>query len=416
MRCKAVSLLPLLSLILLSPVRAEVVTAVSPPQAAVVPGAAAPVDVFFLNTGAAATGVDLPVAIPCRLTAGGRTHDATLRRTSAAPARGTILAAGAFARATYALQVPPGVAAGPAVLELDRPGAPRTVLLVQAPAEVEVKRSANGAALPGVAGGNRNEPVAPTAKRGDSGIAQWVPGRFSGHEPIYFIYGTDQPNVKFQVSFKYQVLNPEGSLVQALPALGGVHLAYSQTSFWDLEGESKPFFDNSYRPEVLWSADDLRLEATPSVVSRLGLQVGLQHESNGRAGDDSRSMNTVYVRPTLTFGDADGDGLFLTVAPKLFAYVGDVDDNPDIKDYRGYGELRTVVGWQEGLQLSTLARLGDDWDKGSLQFDLSCPLRELSGRNADLYLHAQYFNGFGESLLNYNESTSVFRLGVSLVR
>ena len=195
-----------------------------------------------------------------------------------------------------------------------------------------------------------------------------------------------------------------------------MHVAYSQTSFWDLEGESKPFFDNSYRPELLWSADDLRLKMTPSVVSRLGMQAGLQHESNGKEGADSRSLNIAYIRPSFTFGDAKGDGLFLTFAPKAFAYIGDIGDNPDIKDYRGHFELRGIVGWQEGLQLSTIGRVGDDWDKGSVQFDLSYPLRKVFAGNIDLFLHAQYFNGFGESLLEYNESTSAFRLGVSLVR
>ena len=124
----------------------------------------------------------------------------------------------------------------------------------------------------------------------------------------------------------------------------------------------------------------------------------------------------MYERPTFTYGDSDGDGLFLTVAPKGFVYVGSDEDNPDIADYRGHVELRTILGWQAGLQLSALGRLGDDWDNGSVQFDLSYPLREVLGGNVDLFLHAQYFNGFGESLLEYDESSSSFRLGVSLVR
>ena len=114
---------------------------------------------------------------------------------------------------------------------------------------------------------------------------------------------------------------------------------------------------------------------------------------------------------------AHADGWFATLAPKLQAYVIGFDDaNADITDYRGFGELSLIFGKRNGLQLRTTARIGDDWDKGSLQLDLSYPIGPLVGNNLDLYLHAQYFNGFGESLLQYDESTSIFRVGLSIVR
>ena len=72
---------------------------------------------------------------------------------------------------------------------------------------------------------------------------------------MYFLYGTNDPSIKFQVSLKYQIFNPKGSWAQAAPWIEGFHLAYTQTSFWDIAGESKPFFDSSYRPELLWLYD-----------------------------------------------------------------------------------------------------------------------------------------------------------------
>jgi hypothetical protein len=80
----------------------------------------------------------------------------------------------------------------------------------------------------------------------ESGLAEFA-RHFSAHEPIYFLAGTEPPNVKFQFSFKYAVANPEAPLVKSFPALAGVNLAYSQTSLWDTSKESAPFFDNSYR-------------------------------------------------------------------------------------------------------------------------------------------------------------------------
>jgi outer membrane phospholipase A len=236
---------------------------------------------------------------------------------------------------------------------------------------------------------------------------------FSGHEPIYFLAGTKAPNVKFQVSFKYAVANPEAPLVKKFPALEGINLAYTQTSLWDTSDESAPFFDSSYKPEVLWSD-----EYIPALSRRgaygLGLQFGMQHESNGKGGLDSRSLNIAYVRPVFTLGDPRD--FRLTVAPRVFTYLGGQGDNEDIENYRGYADLRAKVGWRDGLELSALGRLGDDWDRGSIQLDLTYPLRKLFFGNLDVYLDVQGFYGHGESLLGYNRRTSALRFGIAVVR
>jgi outer membrane phospholipase A len=238
---------------------------------------------------------------------------------------------------------------------------------------------------------------------------------------MYFLVGPDEPNAKFQISFKYRILNEEAPLVDAVPPLGGLYFAYSQTSFWDLESASSPFFDNSYRPELMVSYADLLRDRRAGPLRQLGLDAGIQHESNGQDGADSRSVNFLYVRPTFTFGAAPHDDprfgrLFVSVSPRLHAYFGSDDDNPDIEEFRGYGDLRVTLGERNGLQLAATGRLGNDWDKGSLQLDLSYPLRPLLRNNGDVFLHGQFFTGYGESLLLYDESDTTFRVGVSLVR
>jgi outer membrane phospholipase A len=141
----------------------------------------------------------------------------------------------------------------------------------------------------------------------------------------------------------------------------------------------------------------------------------VQHESNGRDEEDSRSLNIAYVRPAVTFGDPEG--LFVTFAPRVYTYIGGQDAaNADIEDYRGHTDLRLIAGDRNGLQLAVIGRVGDDWDKGSVQFDLSYPTRKLLGGNIDMYLHAQYFTGYGESLLEYDRYSNRFRLGFSIVR
>ena len=246
----------------------------------------------------------------------------------------------------------------------------------------------------------------------DSALAEFF-AHFSGHEPIYFLAGPDAPNVKFQFSFKYAVLNPDAPLVQTFPALAGVNIAYTQLSLWDTSEESAPFFDSNYRPEVLWSDEYIPAWSRPGTYG-LGLQFGVLHESNGRSSPDSRSLNVAYVRPIFTIGDVHD--FHVTVAPRFQMYLGGQGDNEDIEDYRGYGDLRVTAGWRRGLEVSTLARVGDDWDRGSVQVDVTYPLNKLLFRNFDVYLDVQGFYGYGESLRDYNRSDKVLRVGVAVVR
>ena len=266
--------------------------------------------------------------------------------------------------------------------------------------------------------------------RVEAGLAEFLSARFHAHEPIYFLSGPLNPNTKFQVSLKYQLFASGGDVDRVAPWASDLFVAYSQTSFWDIGGDSSPFFDSSYRPEFLYQLGPraVRDVAWLPGVTRFDLQAGLRHESNGRDGAESRSLNIAYVSPILTFGDdgvvhgaADAPGgqprdFFVAVAPRLWTYLTDNDDNPDIYRYRGYGDLRLVAGWRGGFQAAFTARLGNDFDKGSLQVDLSYPLQKLAIRDLGMYLHGQFFTGYGESLIEYDESTTSFRLGVSLVR
>ena len=228
----------------------------------------------------------------------------------------------------------------------------------------------------------------------DSALAEFF-AHFSGHEPIYFLAGPDAP------------------LVQTFPALAGVNIAYTQLSLWDTSEASAPFFDSNYRPELLWSDEYIPALSRQGLYG-MGLQFGVMHESNGRSDLESRSLNVAYVRPIFTFGDVHD--FHVTVAPRFQVYLGGQGDNEDIEDFRGYGDLRVTAGWRRGLQVSTLARLGDDWDRGSVQVDVTYPLSRLLWRNFDVYLDVQGFYGYGESLIQYNHRDKVLRVGVAVVR
>ena len=255
----------------------------------------------------------------------------------------------------------------------------------------------------------------------EGGLVEFLADRFSPHEPMYFIWGPDDPQVKFQVSLKYQFFTPDGDLAKAVPWISNFYVAYTQQSFWDNREPSGPFFDSSYRPELLWLHEqpDANWSWLPAL-SRFDLHLGLQHESNGKSGPDSRSVNIAYVRPVFTFGHGGGsrgaEKFFVTVSPRVWGYLYRLDENPDIDEYRGYGDLRVIVGWRDGLQLSTNYRPGKDWDTPALELNLSHPLRKITGGSVDMYIYAQYFTGYGESLIGYDERGDSFRIGLALVR
>lgn len=249
---------------------------------------------------------------------------------------------------------------------------------------------------------------------GTFGLEEFIQ-HFAPYEPMYFIGGGQAPNIKFQISIRYRILTPGGPLATQHPWLRGFNFAYSQTSFWDWSHPSTPFFfDNSYRPEFFYYMERVPgLQLPPAW--QLGTQIGVGHESNGKTPPDHRSLNIVYIRPIFTASQSP-HGLFFTFAPKIYDYVGSLSLNPDIKRYRGYADLRFIVGQRDGLQLATIGRVGDHFDKGSVQLDLTYPLTNLSHGNTDLCLDAQYFLGYGDTLLEYNKYKSIFRIGFSLVR
>jgi phospholipase A1/A2 len=236
---------------------------------------------------------------------------------------------------------------------------------------------------------------------------------FVGHEPIYFLFGADPRDAKFQLSFAYRFFNTEGELANRWNWLTRLHLGYTQTSFWDLESDSKPFTDSSYKPELFYAKRDIE-QSLAGWLSRLDFQAGLQHESNGRDGQDSRTINIFYIKPGFLFGTQENYSF--SAIPKMWIYLGDLSENQDLADYRGYCALLLKFGKPDGFQISSNLRKGTAAGKGSFQFDMTYPLNRILFQNLDLYLQLQYFTGYGENLLDYDQNETHWRIGFSVLR
>jgi outer membrane phospholipase A len=231
------------------------------------------------------------------------------------------------------------------------------------------------------------------------------------HEPMYFVAGGDQPRAaRYQISFRYRLFDDRGVVAENLPFVRGLYFGFTQTSLWDLASDSKPFRDTSFRPSLFyqWKLSN------PVLGDSLAVATGYEHESNGRDGADSRSIDTLFVRADLRYHLPDGQ-TYLGIEPKVLTYL-DKEDNPDIDHYRGYGQLGLRFGRDDSWLLTALLRRGTA-GVGSTQLDLSYPLRLSIFSGVGTFAHLQYFNGYGQTLLEYAESRRPqFRVGVSVVR
>src|SRR5690606_2392460 len=127
-------------------------------------------------------------------------------------------------------------------------------------------------------------------------------------------------------------------------------------------------------------------------------RTGIEHESNGRSGAESRSLNTAYLMPAWYMDMSHGRRLAFT--PRVNYYI-DKNENRDIQRYRGYVDWMARYGREGGLIISGLYREGTA-GYATGQIDLTYPISERIFARTGSFLHLQLFSGYGETLLDYN--------------
>jgi phospholipase A1 len=208
---------------------------------------------------------------------------------------------------------------------------------------------------------------------------------------------------KFQLSFKVP-LNHNSMLIEG----DGLYFGFTIQAWWQVYAEniSKPFRETNYQPELFYLAP---LEWHP-FGGNTGFTVGIEHQSNGRAQNLSRSWNRVYANflyEKNNFALSFRPWIRLSEDPKEFELDPKGDDNPDIDDFLGSSELGMVYEW-DNLEFSFSGRRNFSTNKGSAEFGFTFPLwGKLRG-------YATAFTGYGESLIDYNYNQTRFGLGIAL--
>ncbi len=254
--------------------------------------------------------------------------------------------------------------------------------------------------------------LAPVSAGDDPGR---MPLNVTAYEPIYFLVEpVEKINAKFQFSIALRTVGWDNQAAAGAERRDGFYFSYSQTSWWDLYHESKPFYDSSYRPEGWFYFGHLFPDLLPALGKdpHVGLATGLGHESNGKSGEDSRSIDWYgFVRAPIR-ARLD-DRLRLTVDPRWKVLPSQLSDNPDIASYRGRFDAHVLLD-HRWFNVDLWGRIGEGGRYGNVQLDASFPIKRLVPR-LDLALHAQWYCGYGETLLNYRERTNRILVGFSFV-
>ncbi|MEB5930245.1 phospholipase A [Acinetobacter schindleri] len=216
---------------------------------------------------------------------------------------------------------------------------------------------------------------------------------------------TEDQNLK-SMEAKFQLSLKTKAVENIFGNNGDIWLAYTQSSRWQVYNseESRPFRETNYEPEA-----SIIFRTNYDLFGLDWRMLGLtfNHQSNGRSDPLSRSWNRVMLN--LGF---ERNNFALMLRP-WYRFEEDLpdDNNPDIVDYVGRGDLTAFYRWKDhdfSLMLRHTLKGGDD-SRGAAQFDWSFP---ISGR---LRGHFQLFDGYGESLIDYNHKATYVGLGVSLM-
>ncbi|MDO6443471.1 phospholipase A [Marinobacter sp. 2_MG-2023] len=246
-------------------------------------------------------------------------------------------------------------------------------------------------------------------------------GSFISHRPTYILPITwvDDPNstpssprlgttaydykleneeAKYQISFKVPMLT--GWLDDRTTLWFG----YTQRSFWQVynQDESAPFRETNYEPEV-FLRHQTNWDLGPLTLS--GLTFGFNHQSNGQSEPRSRSWNRIVAGAAFTY-----DRWLFGVRPWYrIPESSSENDNADIEKYLGYANYNVVYKLAEDrtFSLQLMNNLRSD-NRTSVEFGYSFPIGDtLKG-------FFQYYNGYGESLIDYNHRVERFGLGIML--
>lgn len=239
----------------------------------------------------------------------------------------------------------------------------------------------------------------PTLNNADSIVKAYddLPS-FGIYKNNYIVTGTtlrgkpseDNSDAKFQISIMQKLTN------SVLPFKTYLFLTYTQLAFWDIYKDSFPFSDINFNPTI----------GVGKVLSHNNRFLGtllfqLEHESNGKDGDDSRSWNKISFAAVLMLNK------HWSVQTKWWIPIVDGNNNKNITSYKGLGHFGVNYN-NRRLNIGALVtkRAGKFFD-----YNMTANVSYKIFKNENQHLFVEYYNGYGENMLMYKEHRHRIRVG-----
>lgn len=237
---------------------------------------------------------------------------------------------------------------------------------------------------------------------GDSLRREFDKGPYFGlYKDNYFVFGTslkERPSVK-NTNVKFQISISQRLTKSTLPWGTYLYLFYSQKCFWNVLEESMPMTDLNFNPGIGLGKP---LFVRNRFIGELKLMA--EHESNGKDGDNSRSWNKVSLAANVFLSPN------LVVHGKTWIPIIDGQNNKDILNYCGIYQVGISLRTNDNkIGFSTLLTKRRGWN---LNYNTLVELSYRFNNNQNQYFFLQYYNGYGEGLLEYNKFHSQLRAGI----
>lgn len=224
---------------------------------------------------------------------------------------------------------------------------------------------------------------------------------FGLYKDNYFIFGPsvgpkptkENTNVKFQISISQRLTR------STLPWGTYLYLFYTQKVFWNVLERSFPMTDLNFNPGVGLAKP---LFVKNRFIGKMVMMV--EHESNGRDGIESRSWNKISFGANIIV-----DPQFM-IHGKFWIPIVDGENNSDILDYCGIYQSGLTFNTPDrrfGAGVTLVKRRGM-----KLNYNTIIELNYRLFKRDNQYLFLQYYNGYGEGLLDYNKFHSQLRIGI----
>ena len=249
-------------------------------------------------------------------------------------------------------------------------------------------------------------------KETDENLKQMITGDFSLYPykknyllPVTYDFNQSEDRNSFETAFQISIEKPIAYNIFGLNE--SISAAYTQKSFWQTAEHSSPFRETNYEPEVF-----IQFPYKDNSVLK-SYKVALNHVSNGKNDESSRSWNRVYIEAYFQLSN-------LFIIPKVWYRLpenGSDDDNPNIQDYYGYGDLTFLYVYKKHtFELALRNNLEfNDANKGSAELNWTFPLPDFLS-NLDSYGFFQIFSGYGNSLIDYDREVHKVGLGIAFSR